>query len=110
MIPRRYRILFAIAQGLALLLGGFTLLTILGELRYPGFDANLWWIDLRFANRIANRVLLFAIAIWLLGFALRPQFAPCRSWLGAPVALPSKVGFPPRFRVDRSLVPLWLSL
>ncbi len=81
MIPRRYRILFAIAQGLALLLGGFTLLNILGELRHPGFDANLWWIDLRFANRIANRVLLFAIAIGLLGFALRPQFAPCRSWL-----------------------------
>jgi len=81
MIPRRYRILFAIAQGLALLLGGFTLLNILGELRHPGFDANLWWIDLRFANRIANRVLLFAIAIGLLGFSLRPQFAPCRGWL-----------------------------
>jgi uncharacterized SAM-binding protein YcdF (DUF218 family) len=78
---RRYRILFAVAQGLALLLGGFTLLNIAGELRNPGFDANLWWIDLRFANRTLNRLLLLSLAVGLLGFALRPQLAPCKGWL-----------------------------
>jgi uncharacterized SAM-binding protein YcdF (DUF218 family) len=37
----------AIARGLALFIGGFSLLNLAGELRHPGFDANLWWIDLR---------------------------------------------------------------
>lgn len=32
----------AIARGLALFLGGFGLLNLLGELRPPGFDANVW--------------------------------------------------------------------
>lgn len=80
-VQRRYRILFAVAQGLALLLGGFTLLNITGELRNPGFDANLWWIDLRFANRTLNRILLLGISVGLMGFSLRPQFSPCRGWL-----------------------------
>lgn len=44
------RLMFAATRGMALLLGAFTLLNVLGELRNPGFDANLWWIDLRFAN------------------------------------------------------------
>lgn len=35
------------ARGLALFLSGFTLLNVAGELRVPGFDANMWWIDLR---------------------------------------------------------------
>lgn len=36
-----------VARGLALFIGGFSLLNLIGELRHPGFDANLWWIDLR---------------------------------------------------------------
>jgi len=31
----------AAARGLALFIGGFSLLNLLGELRYPGFDATL---------------------------------------------------------------------
>ena len=34
-------------RGLALFLGGFALVNILGGLRSAHFDANLWWIDLR---------------------------------------------------------------
>ena len=78
---RRYRILFSAARGLALLLGAFTLLNVVGELRHPGFDANLWWIDLRLANRTVNRLLMTATGIGLLSFAIRPQWAPCRGWL-----------------------------
>jgi len=34
-------------RAVALRLGGFSLLNLLGDLCYPHFDANLWWIDLR---------------------------------------------------------------
>ena len=35
----------ALPRGLAMFLGGFTLLNLLGEFRLAGFDANLWWIE-----------------------------------------------------------------
>jgi uncharacterized SAM-binding protein YcdF (DUF218 family) len=37
----------AVARGVALFFGCFTLANLFGELYRPGFDANLWWIDLR---------------------------------------------------------------
>lgn len=37
----------AVARGVSLFFGGFTLANLFGELYRPGFDANLWWIDLR---------------------------------------------------------------
>lgn len=37
----------AAGRGLALFLGVFTVLNVLGEGVSPGFDANEWWIDLR---------------------------------------------------------------
>lgn len=36
-----------ITHALAVFFGAFTLLNLLGEWRHPGFDANIWWIDLR---------------------------------------------------------------
>ena len=36
-----------IARGLSLSFGAFTVLSAIATLRDPGFDANLWWIDLR---------------------------------------------------------------
>lgn len=36
-----------LARGVALFLGLFSLLNVAGELRVPGLDANLWWLDLR---------------------------------------------------------------
>ena len=85
---RRFRIAFAAARGLALLLGAFCLLNVLGELRNPGFHANLWWIDLRFANRAVNKSLMVAAGVGLILFAARPRFAPLRGWgLGLILAL-----------------------
>jgi len=34
-------------RGVALFFGLFSLLNLVGLLRTPGFDANVWWIDLR---------------------------------------------------------------
>ena len=70
--------MFAAMRGMALLLGAFTLLNVLGELRNPGFDVNLWWIDLRFANALLGRVAMFATGLLLLTFGVRPTFAPLR--------------------------------
>lgn len=77
---RRFRIAFAAARGLALLLGAFSLLNVLGEIRNPGFDANLWWIDLRFTNRVVNKALMVVAGVGLISFAVRPRFAPLRGW------------------------------
>lgn len=40
----------AFSRALALFLGGFSLLNLAGELRFPGFDANHWWIDFRLSS------------------------------------------------------------
>lgn len=60
------------ARGLALFLGGFALLNILGGLLTPHFDANLWWIDLRdFPRRLATPSLAVS-SVCLVGFAVWP--------------------------------------
>ncbi len=80
------RLLFSITRGVALLLGACTLLNVISELRHPGFDANLWWIDLRFVNATLRRAILGAMGLGLVTFGVRPAFAPLRGW-GLRVAL-----------------------
>jgi vancomycin permeability regulator SanA len=63
----------ALPRGLALFLGGFALLNIFGNLRVAGFDANLWWIDLRAVPAWLSNVLLIVSAFCLISFAFRPQ-------------------------------------
>lgn len=63
------------ARGIALFLGGFSLLNLVGEVRSPGFDANPWWIDLRLLPTLAGRALLHYLlrevaALWV--YYLRP--------------------------------------
>lgn len=60
------------ARALALFLGGFSLLNILGELRTAGFDANAWWIDLRFLPRVPALAFLAYSAVLLLAHGIRP--------------------------------------
>ncbi len=61
-----------IARGIALFLGVFALLNILGGARSPHFDANLWWIDLRGLSRVITTPFLLISAVCLIGFAFRP--------------------------------------
>ncbi|HVR73610.1 MAG TPA: hypothetical protein VMT52_04735, partial [Planctomycetota bacterium] len=75
------------ARGIALFLGGFSLLNLLGELRSPGFDANPWWIDLRLLPTLAGRALLLIGALLLVAFALRPPTSPWRRLLSRTVIL-----------------------
>lgn len=62
-----------VARGLALFLGVFSLLNVVGELRQAGFDANAWWIDLRPLPVWVARLLLFGTALLLLAYALQPS-------------------------------------
>ena len=71
----------ALPRGLALFLGGFALLNIFGNLRAPGFDANLWWIDFRAVPTWLSDTLLLLSAFCLISFALRPQQSAFRRLL-----------------------------
>jgi uncharacterized SAM-binding protein YcdF (DUF218 family) len=62
----------AAARGLALFIGGFSLLNVLGELRYPGFDANLWWIDLRPLDKGLSASFLAVASVLLIAYGIRP--------------------------------------
>jgi vancomycin permeability regulator SanA len=71
----------ALPRGLALFLGGFALLNIFGNFRAPGFDANLWWIDLRAVPTWLSNSMLLVSAFCLISFALRPQQSASRRLL-----------------------------
>ena len=53
-------------RGLALFLGAFTLLNLLGDSR---FDANLWWIDLWPLPHGVAVIVLIAFSIAMIAFA-----------------------------------------
>ena len=68
----------AVARGLAVFSGGFTLLAVLGELRTPGFDANVWWIDMRPLPGALSQTALALASLLLLAFAVRPAAGAAR--------------------------------
>jgi vancomycin permeability regulator SanA len=68
----RFDVKSVLPRGLALFLGAFALLNILGELRAAHFDANLWWIDLRTIPPVIATSLLVVSSICLVGFAVWP--------------------------------------
>jgi len=68
----------AAARGLALFCGAFTILDLIGALRTPGFDENIWWIDLHQLPRAPAHVLLAAAAVVLVAYAARPRMSRWR--------------------------------
>ncbi len=66
----------AVSRSVALFLGAFSLLNLLAEFRSPGFDANVWWIDLRPCPAPLARGVLALVGMLLVGFAVRPQLHP----------------------------------
>lgn len=63
---------------LALFLGGFALLNILGRRCAAGFDANIWWIDFRPVPDMAAVMILLPASVLLIGYALAPHASPRR--------------------------------
>jgi vancomycin permeability regulator SanA len=76
----------AISRGAAFFLGVYTLIGVFGELRHPGFDASLWWVDLRPLPTPAARGVLSLGGVLFIGFAARPQMASFRRRLTFVVA------------------------
>jgi hypothetical protein len=65
--------ILGMARGLALFIGGFSLLNLAGELRHVGFDANLWWIDLRPIAPWLSWGFLAIASAFLLAYGFRPS-------------------------------------
>jgi len=59
-------------RGIAGFLGTFTLVNLLGEMFFRGFDANIWWIDLRAFPPVLRALTLLFGAVSLLVFSQRP--------------------------------------
>ena len=70
--PRRRAVLFNLGRGVALFVGLFSLVNLLGEWRLKGFDANEWWIDLRPWPDALAQTLLALLGGLLVGWAIRP--------------------------------------
>lgn len=64
--------LSAVGRGVALFLGGFSLLNLISEWHTPRFHASIWWLDFHPLPLWPARLLLCAVSLALLVFALSP--------------------------------------
>jgi uncharacterized SAM-binding protein YcdF (DUF218 family) len=62
----------AIRRGVALFLGLFTVVNIVGDLRFARANGNVWWLDLWPIPLTLTRIVLLAIGAALLLYALAP--------------------------------------
>jgi hypothetical protein len=60
-------------RGLALFLGTFTLVNLIGELRGASFDTNVWWIELAGLPRGISAFVLTAFAIAMIVWSFVPR-------------------------------------
>jgi uncharacterized SAM-binding protein YcdF (DUF218 family) len=73
-----------ILRTIALCFGAFSLLSFLLGLAVPGFDANIWWIDVRMLPAWLQVAALPVVSVSLLAYAL---LGPPKGWLRWPVVL-----------------------
>ena len=73
-------------RAFALFIALLTLMNLLGDLVWPGFDANLWWISFGGLPAGLSRFLLAVSSFALVVFALRRPARPLRSPLMAGLA------------------------
>jgi vancomycin permeability regulator SanA len=80
--PRRRNWLVAApARGIALFLGGFTLVSTVGVVRDTGFDANTWWVAVPYVPRLASAALLAAAGVAFVAYGVAPRMRAWRRWL-----------------------------
>lgn len=70
----------AVARGLALFFGLFTIVNVVGALRSAafGFDANVWWVAVPLVGRYAAAGALTVAGLALAAYALRPEMGAWR--------------------------------
>jgi len=70
----------AVARGLALFVGCFTLLSVVGAARSEALDATIWWVAVPFAPRLVSAALLAAVGVAFVAYAVAPCMRPWRRW------------------------------
>ncbi len=70
----------ALARGLALFIGGYTLLSVVGAARSAVFDAAIWWVAVPFVPRLVSAALLAAVGVAFVAYAVAPRMRPWRRW------------------------------
>ncbi|SRR6266581_6552754 len=73
--------LSALARGFALFFGGFGLINVFGGFWHAGFDANIWWLDLRRFAPIFSNSLVVGASLGLLIFGFRPPRSRAGRWI-----------------------------
>jgi vancomycin permeability regulator SanA len=73
MCPVASESLSILARAAAVFCAAFSLLSLLGRFSSPGFDGNLWWIDLRPAPLWLDRILLGTASVLLFAWVLSPR-------------------------------------
>jgi len=76
-------VLDALVRGLALFIGAFSALNVLGEVLGDGFGADLWWIDLSVLPAQIGTLFAAAAAGLLVAYAVAPGLSPARRRLTA---------------------------
>jgi len=70
----------AAARGLALFIGVFTLLSVVGAARSATLDANIWWVAVPVVPRLVSAGLLAAVGVALVAYAVAPRMPVWRRW------------------------------
>ncbi len=82
----RGSLLAAMVRGVALFLGVFSVLNVVGEWFLPGFDANIWWINLQPLPAWACQAAML-LASALAVYAVAPGLFGRRRWLARATAI-----------------------
>jgi vancomycin permeability regulator SanA len=87
--------LAAVARGLSLFIGGFTLVSVYGSLRHAHADFTIWWVAVPALGRFVAGLLLALSAAALIGYAVAPRLRPWRLLLtvGLCIALAAITGW-----------------
>jgi uncharacterized SAM-binding protein YcdF (DUF218 family) len=94
----------AIPAGVALFFGGFSLINVAGSLFWSGFDASVWWVDMRALPAWLGKLVLTGCGVALLWFGLmRPRSGIAR------IAIVSATGFLGTLSLVNSILFLNLS-
>jgi vancomycin permeability regulator SanA len=73
-------IVAAVARGLALFIGGFTLVGVYASWRHETLDFNIWWVALPLGGWIAHVGLLALLGVALVAYAVAPRMRVWRRW------------------------------
>ena len=76
----------AVARGLALFIGAFTLVNVVALWRL-GADFNIWWVAVPVVGRTIAVALYVLVGAALVGYAAAPRMRPWRRWPSVALAL-----------------------